>query len=309
LYKGLGKEKSIKLAYFVPECFKLTAMQTLPTIISTMRKLAILFLLTLFGGLVRSQSIYSALQLNAERAYKTKRPKRIDETNIFFNSSGKQVDRAVKIFDDAGMLLTEERYDDNGTLKARLTYSNDTIHRVKLSRIFERWTTFGYSKETAIYAYDTNYFLIGTTDKDANGNIIRQTNLVCNERGHPIELSLFDGNGNSFGKETATYLYDKNKVVTSVVSNDDRILSFDTVKISYIAASKYAADDEVYNVSGDLTNWTSRNLDGTKTIFEAEYTYDNFGNCIENKIFKVRVKGNGKRKRENDRIFRKSYAY
>ncbi len=274
-----------------------------------MRKLTILFLLNLLGAHVKSQNIYSALQLNAEREYKTKRPKKIVETNTFFNSSGKQVDKNIKTFDAAGMLLTEERYDDNGTLKARLTYTNDTVQRIKLTRVFERWTQFGYSKETAFYSYDTNFILTGTTDKDANGNIIRQSNLVCNENGHPIELSLFDGNGNSFGKETATYLYDKNKVVTSVVSNDGRVLSSDTVKISFTQASKFPADNEVYSENGDLTHWIRRSLNGTETIFEEEYTYDSFGNCTENKIFKVTVKGNGKRKRENDRIFRKEYSY
>lgn len=274
-----------------------------------MRKLTTLVLLILLSGLAKSQNIYSVLQLNAEREYKTKRPKKIIETNTFFNSSGKQVDKNIKIFDDAGMLLSEERYDNDGTLKARLTYTNDTIHRVKLSRVFERWTQFGYSKETAFYSYDTNFFLIGTTDKDANGNIIRQTDLVCNEKGHPIKLSLFDGNGNSFGQETATYLYEKNKVVTSVVSNDGRVLSTDTIKISFTQASKFPSENEVYNTSGDLTNWTRRNLNGTETIFEEDYTYDSFGNCTENKIFKVTVKGNGKRKRENDRIFRKEYSY
>lgn len=251
-----------------------------------MRKITIVFLLTLLSGLVQSQNIYSALQLNAEQEYKTKRPKKIIETNTFFNSSGKQVDKNIKTFDEAGMLLTEERYDDNGTLKARLTYTNDTVHRIKLTRVFERWTQFGYSKETAFYSYDTNFILTGTTDKDANGNVIRQTNLISNEKGHPIELSLFDGNGNSFGKETATYLYDKNKVVTSVVSNEGRILSSDTVKISFTEASKFAGDNEVYNVSGDLTNWTRRNLNGTETIFEEKCTYDSFGNCTEKNSLK-----------------------
>lgn len=274
-----------------------------------MRKLTIFFLLTFSSGLAKSQNIYSALQLNAEREYKAKRPKKIVETNTFFNSSGKQVDKNIKTFDDAGMLLSEERYDNNGTLKARLTYTNDTVHRVKLTRVFERWTQFGYSKETAFYSYDTNFILAGTTDKDANGNVIRQTNLISNEKGHPIELSLFDGNRNSFGKETATYLYDKNKVVTSVVSNDGRTLSSDTIKISFVEASKFPSANEVYNTNGDLTNWTRQNLNGSETIFEGEYTYDIFGNCTESKIYKVTVKGNGKRKRENDRIFRKEYSY
>jgi hypothetical protein len=281
----------------------------LPAIISTMRKLTILFLLTLLSGLVNSQNIFTALQLNAERAYKTKRPKKIVETNTFFNSSGKKVDKNIKTFDNAGMLLLEERYDENGNLKARLTYTNDTVNRIKLSRVFERWTPIGYSKETAFYTYDTNFFLIGTTDKDENGNIIRQTNLVCNEKGHPVELSLFDGNGNSFGKETTTYLYDKNKVVTSVVSNDGRVLSNDTIKISFKEASKFPSENEIYNANGDLTSRTTRNRNETETKVENEYVYDKFGNCTENKIFKVIVKSNGKRKRKKDRIFRKKYYY
>lgn len=261
------------------------------------------------SGLVKSQNIYSALHLNQEREYKNGRPKKIVGTNIFFNSSGKQVDKNIKTFDEVGMLVTEERYDEDGILKARLTYTNDTANRIKTSRVFERWTQFGYSKETAFYTYDTNKFLIATTDKDANGNTIRQTNLVCNEKGHPVELSLFDGNGNSFGREIATYLYDKNRVVTSVVRNDGSVLSSDTIKISFTTASKFPNDREIYNTHGDLTNWTSRNLNGTETIFEEEYIYGNFGNCTEHKIYKVTVKGNGKRKRVLDKIFKKEYSY
>lgn len=274
-----------------------------------MQKLTVFFFLITCSVLAKSQNIYSALQLNAEREYKTQKPKKIVETNTFFNSGGKQVYKNIKTFDDAGMLVTEERYDDNGSLKARLTYANDTIKRIKLSRVFERWTQFGYSKETAFYTYDKNFFLIGTTDKDANGNVIRQTNLTCNDKGHPIELSLYDGNGNSFGKELATYLYEDNRVATSVLSNDGSVLSSDTIKISFRSASKLPGDNEIYNANGDLTNWTRRNINGSETIFEGEYTYDNVGNCVENKIFTVTVKRNGKRKREKNRIFKKEYFY
>jgi len=274
-----------------------------------MRILTIIFLLTLISRLANSQNIYTALQLNQDGEYKTKKPKKIVEINTFYNTSGKQVDKNVKTFDNAGMLLMEERYDDNGALKARLTYTNDTMNRLKLTRTFERWNQFGFSKETAFYNYDTNHFLISTTDKDANGNILRQSDLVCNDKGHPIQLSLFDGNGNSFGKEIATYLYDINKAVTSVVSNDGRTLSSDTIKISFKTASLFPNDSEIYNANGDLVNWTSKNFKGAETIYEEEYAYDNFGNCEEERIYKVTVKGNGKRKREIDRVFKKEYTY
>ncbi len=274
-----------------------------------MQKLVILFFLTILSAGVRSQNIFSALQLNAEREYKTKRPKKIIETSTFFNSSGKQVKKNIFVFDDHGMILTEEEYDDNSILLRRLTYTNDTINRIKLSRVIERWTSLGYSKETAFYTYDKNLFLIGTTDKNANGNIIQQTDLVCNDKGHPIELALHDGDGNLFGKETGTYLYDKNKVITSVIAKDGKTISTDTIKISFKMASKFPGRNEIYNANGDLTNWTRRNFDGSETVFEETYTYDSFGNCTENKIFKVTVKKNGKRRLENDRIFKKEYIY
>jgi hypothetical protein len=274
-----------------------------------MHKLTALLLLTFLCGLVKSQNIFTALQLNQEREYKTIRPKKIVETNTFYNSTGIQVDKNIEVFDEAGMLLTEERYDDNGNLNARLTYTNDTVNRIKLTRIFERWTHLGYSKETAFYTYDANNFLIGITDKDASGNIISQANLVCDNKGHPLELSLFDGSGNSFAKEIATYYYDKNKVATAVVANDGRVLSHDTLTISFINASKYPVDKKTYNINGDLISGTRKNLDGTETIFEEEYAYDNFGNCTENKIYKVTVKRNGKRIRKIDKIFRKEYSY
>lgn len=274
-----------------------------------MRIITFILLLTLISRFANSQNIYSALHLNQDREYKTKKPKKVIETNTFYNTSGKQVDKNVKTFDDAGMLLVEEHYDDNGTLKVRLTYTNDSINRLKLTRAFERWNQFGFSKETAFYNYDSKHFLISTTDKDANGNILRQSDLICNDKGHPIQLSLFDGNGNSFGKEIATYLYDINKVVTSVVSNDGKTLSSDTIKISFKNASLFPNDRETYNANGDLVNWTSKNFKGAETIYEEEYAYDNFGNCTEERIYKVTVKGNGKRKRELDRVFKKQYTY
>ena len=274
-----------------------------------MRTLTILLMLTVLSALSNAQNIFSALQLNQTRDYKTVSPKKIVETNTYYSSSGMQTDKNIKTYDQTGMLLLEERYDETGTLKAKLTYTNDSINRLKLTRTFERWTNLGYTKETAFYSYDSTRSLIRSTDKDASGRTMRLAEIVCNDRGLPIELSLFDGHGNSFGKETATYLYDRNRVVTAVVSTDGKIISTDTIKISFTTGSLFPNEKEIYNSHGDLVNWTRKNLNKTETIFEEEYTYDTLGNCTENKIYKVIVKGNGKRKRKIDRIFRKQYTY
>ena len=274
-----------------------------------MCKLTFLFYLTFLSSLTEAQNIFTALHLNENREYKTAKPKKIIEMNTFYNPGGKQVDKNVKTFDAAGMILTEERFDQTGNLKARLTYSNDTAKKLTLTRTMERWTPSGYSKETACYTYNGNNHLVGITDKDANGNIIRQTNLLINEKGHPIELVVLDQNGNSFGKETASYLYDKNKVITSVVANNGKIISTDTFKLSFVNAHLFPDNGETYNAHGDIISSVRRNINGTNKITAHEYLYDNFGNCVENKIYTVNARGNGKQKREIDRIFRKQYTY
>jgi hypothetical protein len=99
-----------------------------------MRFFPIIVLLTLISRHANAQTIFTALHLNEDREYKTKKPKQIVEINSFYNTSGKLVDKNVKSFDNAGMLMVEERYDQEGTLKARLTYTNDTLRKLKLAR-------------------------------------------------------------------------------------------------------------------------------------------------------------------------------
>ena len=255
------------------------------------------------------QNIYTALHLNEQREYKATKPKKIIETNTFYNTSGKQVDKNIKTFDAAGMLQTEERFEEDGNLTARLTYIADTLHKIFLSRTMERWGRGGYTKETAVYSYDSNYFLIRTADKDANGNITMNSYHVNDAQGHPVELTVFDGNGHPYGKETATYFYERNMAIVSVFSNAGNKLSTDSGEISFLNAALFPGGGSMYNTHADATNWVSKNLRGEETFFESEYVYDKFGNCTKNKIYKVIVKPNGKRKKDIDRIFEKEYFY
>lgn len=257
----------------------------------------------------KSQNIYSALHLNGEREYKTKRPKIIVQTNIFYNEEDKQTLKEVHSFDVSGMLINEERFDEDGSLNVRLVFSNDTVNRTVLSSTFERWTKFGYTKELTSYEYDSAKFLIRIVTKNEKDKILTSAEIINNEKGHPIEMVIFDESGSSFGKEIANYFYEKNEYVASVLTNDDKVLSSDTNKISYKNAYKFQNQKDKFNEHGDEVKWASKNFNGTETNFEEEYTYDEFGNCTENKIFKVRYKTNGKSKREIDRIFKKKYTY
>jgi len=237
-----------------------------------MYKYSILLLLIFISGLVKSQNIYSALQLNEQRDYKARKPKKIAEYNTFYNPTGKTINKNIKTFDESGMLLIEERFNEAGALSAKLTYQNDTLRKLKLSRTFERWSRFGYSTEIANYEYSKKNALIIITDRDANGNLLRLSEITANDRGYPAALKTFDRNGAQFGTELATYFYNKNILVTTVIDLNDQVLSTDTSKISYINASKFPLQEEVYNSNGDLTYWLRKKADGSGNIKEREYT-------------------------------------
>ncbi|MEZ2334944.1 hypothetical protein AB6735_04890 [Mucilaginibacter sp. RCC_168] len=271
-----------------------------------MTKSIVLLLLLSVSTICYSQNLYSALHMNDSREYKFGRPKRIIEENTFY-SSHTEIAKNIKVFDAAGMLLTEERYTQDGILTAKLTYINDTTRHLKLSRIFERWLKYGRSKEIAVSHYDEHGFLIGSIDSTANGKIIDVVKIVNNSKGDPIELVLFDANNNPFGKETAEYNYDKNTVVASVFKNDGTKLSSDTAKIRFDAASSY--DKSNYNQYNDVVGYSTTNLNGSVNLYECEYKYDKTGNWTEQKIYKTTLKPNGKKERQLDRFFKREITY
>lgn len=274
-----------------------------------MYKYPILYLLIFICSFAKSQNIYTALQLNQEREYKTRKPKKILEHNTFYNDSGKDTFKSVKIFDDSGMLLTEDRFDKDGAMSAKLTYKNDTVNRVVLSRIFERWTRIGRFLETATYKYSPTNALISISDSAENGSLISFSEITVNDQGHPIALKLFDGKGNQFGVERATYIYDKNMVITTVFNPNNELLSTDTTKISFINASKFPLAEELYNDKGDLISGMRKTYTGLENSHESEYTYDLYGNCTESRNYLIKSKGKGKTKRIIQSVFKKEYSY
>lgn len=232
----------------------------------------VLFLLT--GHLIaQNLSIIDALHLNEELDYRTRKSVRIVENNISFNINDKKInDKIIKTFDQAGMLLTFEFFDGNDNLFAKATYSNDTLHRIKLSQTLEVWNKNGSSKVTSLYAYDSNYCLKEANDFDDDGRITRKRSIVCNDKGHPIELSLLDNTGKLFAREKATYFYNTNKVIRTLETHDSQIVNDDdSSKISLKNESSYQYDDETYNSWGDKIRWKGKGFFDKDLIYEREY--------------------------------------
>ena len=239
-----------------------------------------------------SQNIYSALQHNRDEAIKGKVPTEIVEENIFYNSSGKEIKKNKKRLNSKKKVLLEERYNEAGKLEERLTYTYDSSGLHSLTRKFERWTNLGYSSETAFYDYDSNWYLIRVTDKTDKGSVIQETVLRNNEKGNPTKLELFDGNGNIYGHELATYDYEANKAYTEVQDSRGNSLSRDTLTIKFEIRSNTTSK---YNDNGDV-------IESTKHFYE--YEYDEFGNWTTMKIFK-----NVRSKKKNDRVFKRRFKY
>ena len=271
-----------------------------------MLKIAVILMLLLVVWRGAAQNIYTVLHLNETSDYKTRKPKKIVE-RIHSAAEGDR-ERVVKTF-DAGMPVLEERYDGGGTLTTRLRYTNDTGRRVTLSRIMERWTSIGHMEEMALYKYDSAGFLVGITDQDGYGKTLDTYTVVNNDKGYPVELTGFGPDGRVLGRETGAYRYDVNKVVTQVFSGDGRLVSTDTLKISFKDAYLYPGWGEQYNEQGDATHFISIRVNGAVDAFQEEYTYDPFGNCTEEKIYKVSERGDGRLVLSLDRVFRREYVY
>lgn len=278
-----------------------------------MKKTLYIVILVLLTGSLEAQklSIIDALHLNEQLDFKTRKPIRIVEKNTSYNNNDKEThDKIIKTFDKAGMLKNYEFYDDNDILIAKATYSNDTVHKIKMSQIVELWDKNGSSKQTSSYTYDNNYFLKEATDFDDIGIIIRKISFVCNDRGHPIKLSLFDGKGKLFVKEKATYFYNTNIVKVTIETPDGQILSDnESSKISLKNESNYPDMDEAYNNSGDKIRWKGKGFFDKNMIYEREYVYDNFGNWIESKIFLMSIQKDGQPLKKIRSIISREFIY
>jgi hypothetical protein len=207
------------------------------------------------------------------------------------------------------MLQAEERFDDDNKLIYRSTITNDTTNRVILSTYTEQQTALGLQKHHVIYMYNNRSFLVQIIYKNSEDIVFEHYEIVNNEYGNPVELSGFASDGNSFGRETGTYLYDKNKLITSVIRTDGTVLSTDTMTINFKKSILMPDEGMAFNPQGDLISWIRKDIKGNKTYFEATLTYDNRGNCISEITYQIITKPNGKRKQQIHSDIRKEYVY
>lgn len=239
-----------------------------------MRKLVLLALI--FVNLnVYSQSILTALNFGKTDNFNSDKLVAETITNItFYNLKGIEKVKNITQFNNQNKVLLELRYDENNVLKQRLTRIYDSTGVRNIARKFENWhPLIGHTMEVTSYEYDINGFLTKVIDKNQNGNNIRQTNIVNNEKGHPIELTGLVRNL-IIGKETAVYDYDKNEVSISYFNSLGELLSSQITKIE----STKGENGDIINERGDIIQ---------SSKYKVEIKYDKFGNWVRKVFFDV----------------------
>lgn len=240
---------------------------------------------------IYAQSIQTALHFNKNQEFNS--DKLVAETTTyitFYDSKSIEKKKYVTAFNNHNRVTAELRYDENGKLTQRLTRTYDSTGVRSLARKFENWhPLMGHFFEIAYHEYDFNGALNRIIEKDQNNNIIRETNIVNNEKGNPTELILLV-EGQIQGKETAEYDYEKNKVNIKYFNKNEELIHSENADIDF---EKHQPGD-IVNEHGDVIKSAN---------YQMEIKYDKYGNWIR-KVRSTIIDGKLVKKSESTRIIK-----
>jgi hypothetical protein len=251
-------------------------------------KKSLLITLILVNYNIYAQSIMTALNFGKKNDFHS--DKLVTETTTqttFYNSKNIEKKKDITTYNYQNKVTVENRYDENDNLKQRLTRIYDNTGVRSLARKLENWhPILGYFFEIAYHSYDSNEILNTIIEKNQNGNNIRQTDIINNEQGYPIELTIFVENQIQ-GKETAEYNNEKNEVTIYYFNKKSELINSETVKID----SANIQSGDIVNKFGDITK---------SAKYEMEIEYDKYGNWIR-KIYSTITNGLLTKKSESTR--------
>lgn len=238
-------------------------------------KRLLLITLVLVNYNIYAQSIMTALNFGKKNDFHS--DKLVTETTTkttFYNLKNIEKKKDVTTYNYQNNLTVENRYDENDILKQRLTRIYDSTGVRSLARKLENWhPLLGHFFNIDYHFYDSNGILNTIIEKNKNGIIIRQTDIINNENGYPIELTVFVEKQIQ-GKETAEYNYEKNEVTIHYFNKKSELINSETVKID----SANIQSGDIVNKFGDVTK---------SAKYEMEIEYDKYGNWIRKKYSTV----------------------
>lgn len=269
-----------------------------------MKKPLLNLLLTLFiASNTYSQSITSA-RSNVFEQYTTEhgQPREIRNTNTFYNDSGKEVKEEKITFSRNLDTISELRY-KKSQLDARLTFIFDKELKLILRSFSNKVPRVGWQRQKAEYRY-SNSGLREIIDYNSDNNISGIAIFKNDSLGNPVSMKLYDQNNRLLGYETAEYSYGDNTYTYKVYDTSDDLKTTKEYKIN----SKRSSSSK-YNEYGDVILYPRSWNENDNIYYLLEYKYDELGNWIDKKIFKVEKKGDEFVKKKKDRRFKRKIEY
>lgn len=223
-----------------------------------------------------SQNIYSALQ--HDKGFDLRENSKVIQVTtdiIFYNKSGQEIKKNITTLNSKNKILSELRYDNENNLTDRLTWVYDSTNTKSIANKFERWhKLIGYTCELTSYEYDSKGFLTTVITKNQFKKLLRETTLINNEKGLPIELTLKTDSNIDFGIEIAEYEFEKNIVFTKVLDKNGKTIS----------KSQYKIDNSIISGS-EIVNEQGHIIKSENYVFE--YKYDKNNNWVKQKRYKI----------------------
>ncbi|WP_298248341.1 hypothetical protein [uncultured Christiangramia sp.] len=250
-----------------------------------------------------SQSITSGRTKVFEQ-YNTEfgKPKEIKNKNTFYNKSGKEIKEEKITFSKNLDTITELRY-KNSQLDARLVFIFDEDKNLIFRSFKNKVPLFGWQSQKAEYKYNRKG-IQEINDLDPNNNILRKAIFENDSIGNPISMKLYDRNNNLLGYETAEYKYSNNSYTYKVYDSKENLKT----------SSQHTIDNKQsksnnYNEHGDVISYPRNWNENDNIYYLLEYKYDDMGNWVEKKIYKVEKQGDTFVNKEKDRRFKRKIEY
>ena len=273
-----------------------------------MTRITLTIILLFTGCLLKGQNIYWTLHLNEQTEYKTVKPKKIIETGTYNLTTSPRNVQSTILFDDAGRIKFREWHQEEDNYTTITKYVYDTTRNILIAQINEFISHIKTTSDTTHFEYNSNQHVVGMLHKNDDNNVLRITQIINNEKGHPVKLIDLDSNGIQIRMETAVYNYEKNRVVTAVYGTDGKQYFTNSHKIDRSIASQFPDVNEKYNQQGDVIAYEGKLPDGTMHPYEIDRTYDDKGNWTESKTYEI-ISPGGKRERVLVMHYRREYFY
>lgn len=275
-----------------------------------MTRVYIIIFFLLCSYYAKTQSIYWALNINKNNEYKSGKPKKITDSTTYNITTSAQLSTGIKLFDENGMLTYSEYNHITGGYGTLTKYIYDTASRLLVRQDIEYRGYPAVTRSSMHFEYDEKWHLKRVVHKDSAEKLLQITNLVNNEKGHPVQLIEVNSNGIQSRKETAVYDYAKNRVHVTAYAADGNLAFANSLAISHKDASKFPDDkgEFKYNEHGDVIAYPGKLSDGVNANFEIDRTYDKTGNWLENKLYEI-INPNGKKERVLVTVSKREYFY